>query len=51
MTDNEAANILSKQLKDDYNIYICEGNKYMKVNNIQINDEKLIERKLINFLC
>jgi hypothetical protein len=48
MTDNEAANILLKKLNDDYNICICEGNKYMKVNNIWINDEKLIEQKLIN---
>ena len=37
-----------KKLNDDYNICICEGNKYMKVNNIWINDEKLIEQKLIN---
>ena len=48
MTDNEAANILLKKLNDDYNICICEGNKYMKVNNVWINDEKLIEQKLIN---
>ena len=44
MTDNEAANILLKKLNDDYNICVCEGNKYMKVNNIWINDEKLIEQ-------
>ena len=48
MTDNEAANLLLKELNDKYNICICEGNKYMKVNNIWINDEKLIEQKLIN---
>ncbi len=48
MTDNEAANILLKELNDKNNICICEGNKYMKVDNIWINDEKLIEQKLIN---
>ena len=48
MTDNEAANILLKKINEDYNICICEGVKFMKVNNIWINDEKLIEQKLIN---
>ena len=47
MTDNEAANILLKKINDDYNICICEGVKYMKVNNIWINDNDLIEQKLI----
>ena len=45
MTDNEAANILLKKINEDYNICICEGVKFMKVNNIWINDEKLIEQK------
>jgi hypothetical protein len=48
MTDNEAANILLKELNDKYKICSCEGNKYMKVNNVWINDEKLTEQKLIN---
>ena len=30
MTDNEAANILSKKLDDDYKICICDAVKYMK---------------------
>jgi hypothetical protein len=42
MTDNEAAIFLLNELNDKYNICICEGNKYMKVNHIWINDEKLI---------
>jgi hypothetical protein len=37
-----------KKLYDKYKLCICEGNKYMKVNNVWINDEKLIEQKLIN---
>ncbi len=48
MTDNEAANILFKKINNDYNICIYEGVKYMKVNNIWINDNDLIEQKLIN---
>ena len=32
---------------DDYNICICEGVKYMKVNNIWINDNDLTEQKII----
>ncbi len=43
-------NLLLKILYDDYNICICEGNKYMKVNNIWINDEKLTE-KTHKYLC
>ena len=31
MTDNEAANLLLKELNDKYNICICEGNRYLKV--------------------
>ena len=48
MTDNEAGIILLKKLDDDYNICICDSVKYMKVNNIWMNDDKLIEQKLIN---
>ncbi len=48
LTDNEAAIILFKKLDDDYNICICENVKYIKVNNIWMNDEKLIEQKFIN---
>ncbi len=40
ITENEAAIILFKEMKEIYNICICEGNKYMKVSNLWINDER-----------
>ncbi len=34
--------------KNDYNISICDGVIYMKVNNLWITDNDLVEQKLIN---
>ena len=48
MSDNEASDILLEKLKEKYKLCICDNKKYMKINNIWINDDKTIEETLIN---
>ena len=48
MSDNEAADILLKKIKENYKLCKCDNKKYMKINNIWINDDKTIEETLIN---
>lgn len=48
MTDNEAADILLNVINEKYNICMCENIIYMKINNIWINNEKIIDQTLIN---